>query len=186
MVINRPASPAESSSSVSTSVASTSSRSSARKFAYQYTTTWFAHSLPTDSQVYTRDELLVLATSPLSQGSAPAIAAFPMIMRKTRRGMLEAHQALDYERSASGHMSAPAPAPASAHDRSSAKPNATHRSSSPQTNLPSELSPPVWKVDVYVPPARRMEQEQRLRPGRDVRSSRRRPAQARVAQGQRW
>ncbi|KAF8499519.1 hypothetical protein JB92DRAFT_3124839 [Gautieria morchelliformis] len=166
MAINRPASPAESSSSVSTSVASTSSRSSAH------------------SQVYTRDELLVLAMSPLSQGSAPpAIAAFPVIMRKTRRGILEAHQALDYERSASGNTSAPAPA--AAHDRS-AKPNATHRSSSPQTNLPSEGPPPVWKVDVYVPPARRMEQEQRIRPGRDVRSSRRRPALARGVQGQRW
>lgn len=186
VAINEPASPTLSSISVSTSVsgsvASTSSRSSARKLLSARVTSILLILYPT-ALLYTRDELLALATSPLSQTPAPpAIVAFPMIMRKTRRGVLEAYQTLDYARSTNGPALVPAPVRDTGHHTRSRSPHAR------QIDLPAQLPPPMLKVDVYVPPARRMEQEQRVRPGRDTRSSRtwRRPAQARVQTQSRW
>lgn len=173
--IQRPATASESSSSVSTSVGSTSSTGSARKF-NQGRYIYEILILDAGPFIYTRHELLALATSPLSHGPAPAaVAAFPEIMRRTRRGVMEAYQALDYERKTqSGQI--PSLKPDWAQPRSS--PSRAQQANLP---LPMQLPPPVWKVDVYVPPARRIEQEQRVRPGRDVRVSRiwRRPVQAR-------
>ncbi|KAF8591305.1 hypothetical protein K439DRAFT_1627030 [Ramaria rubella] len=143
--------------------------------------------------VYTRDELLALGTSPLSQLPLPsAVASFPEIKRKTRRGVLEAYQALDYERGSHAQGNAVVNA------RSS--PRGTEQSLSPvHSKHPGSPSPrkhdakfltqvpaPVWSVD-YIPVARRIDpSELRVRPGRDPRSSARAWRQPRVvSQGRR-
>jgi len=180
--INRAGSPSthsesDTSSSLASSVLSTSSASSSR------------------SLIYSRDELLALATSPLSfEGVAAELASFPEIKRKIRRGAMEAFQALEYSR---GHVLAPS---------SDSTPLVQSRGRSPRRNreptrtksnsllaaptvlAPAEVPPTVWKVDVYVPPARRVnideQQQQRARPGREIRGSRfwRKPGQARPIQ----
>ncbi|KAF8524275.1 hypothetical protein BU17DRAFT_84875 [Hysterangium stoloniferum] len=182
MIINRSASPSAQSESASSSYSSSSASSGSS----------------TQSLTYTRDELLALATSPLSNGPAPAaLKSFPEIRRRAPRGLIEAYNVLEYSR---GHI----PEPNDTSAKSVARERSPKRTQSPPSEPPRRPAiqsqpvlevPPVWKVGVYVPPARRFaleqqQQQQRVKPGRGaVKQSKflRRPGQPRAIQVQgRW
>lgn len=171
------------------------------------------------SLVYSRDELLMIGMSPLSHVAPPSAlttlaATIPEIMRKTRRGPVEAQRALEYSTSYESGYSSPSPpsSPTSRHRRNNRHGRKHNNSNNTNVNanaankpekhqaqevphpkpaLVQETAvahPPVLKVGVYIPPARRMaatsEQQQRERtlPNRSVRQPRtwRRPAQMQI------